>query len=586
MLHTNSENEQVRKDDCENEIRDEVTALREQIAQMQLQMACMNTHKTQNQYTSTPQRQNEKISESGEIEQSSGITKGHVHSHFEMTQYLSADEQMNIASGSESFDSQIEKSKQTKNNNMSSADILVQMRKLQEDYDRQQMGERNQQTQVVFCAFGVDSKTNIANSRYQQVPDNEGRPASVIHMGYPLLQQCDQQQRRPYIQQQPQQWSQQQQQQQQRTAQQPQQWAQQQQQHYSYPQYQDQQIHFQQRVDPDRSVLSLLSRQNSKDLPRFDGNPDEWLLFSTQYWRTTRSCNFSSDENLLRLQICLHGPAREAVKALLVLPQCVDEIMQTLYARFDRDEFVIKNLISKTRRVVAPKEDQPQTIIEFATVVNNMVVTVRNLGRVDYLENPQLLEHIESKLPPMLSMLWSNAIINMQRYTICDLSVWLNQQSRALSLRVLPKDEKRKPQVHKVFAASESLPTPVTPTETVSCVCCKKRFDSLTKCPEFIKLSVDKRVQLLKKSFACFSCLYLGHTSARCRRRLRCEVEGCNGRHHTLLHMKKSVNVSQTKDYKPTDSSSDEMEVCATIPSAEKSVLLKVIPVTIRIGDT
>lgn len=85
-------------------------------------------------------------------------------------------------------------------------------------------------------------------------------------------------------------------------------------------------------------------------MPRFDGNSEEWLLFSTQYWRITQLCNFSSDENLLRLQKSLHGAARESVKALLILLQSVNEIMQ-INERFGRDEFVIKSLLSKTRRV-------------------------------------------------------------------------------------------------------------------------------------------------------------------------------------------------------------------------------------------
>lgn len=134
------------------------------------------------------------------------------------------------------------------------------------------------------------------------------------------------------------------------------------------PFYQNQQGNFQHQVDANYGCLNLLSRQGARNLPRFDGNSEEWLLFSTQYWRTTQLCNFSSDENLLRLQKSLHGAARESVKALLILLQSVNEIMQ-INERFGRDEFVIKSLISKIRRVPAPREDQPQTIVEFPTVV-------------------------------------------------------------------------------------------------------------------------------------------------------------------------------------------------------------------------
>lgn len=91
--------------------------------------------------------------------------------------------------------------------------------------------------------------------------------------------------------------------------------------------------------------------------------------FSTQFHRTTEICRFSMDENLLRLQRMLHGKAREAVKALLILPRCVDQIMETLYHRFGRDEFVIKNLIRQTSLLPMPRDNQPQSIIDFATIV-------------------------------------------------------------------------------------------------------------------------------------------------------------------------------------------------------------------------
>lgn len=138
-----------------------------------------------------------------------------------------------------------------------------------------------------------------------------------------------------------------------------------------------------------------------------------------------------------------------------MLPKNVNVIMERLYERFGRDEFVIKSLISKTRRIASPRKDQPHSIIEFATTIDNMVVTINNLGRYDYLDNTQLLEDIKSKLPPMMSMLWFNAVATMQHYTVEDLNNWLHQQSRALSRRVLPKEEKRRV-VHNVFAANES----------------------------------------------------------------------------------------------------------------------------------
>lgn len=53
---------------------------------------------------------------------------------------------MSTASGSARVDSQIAQPKQNINHNKTSAEILVQMQKLHEDYERQQKRERQQQT--------------------------------------------------------------------------------------------------------------------------------------------------------------------------------------------------------------------------------------------------------------------------------------------------------------------------------------------------------------------------------------------------------------------------------------------------------
>lgn len=216
----------------------------------------------------------------------------------------------------------------------------------------------------------------------------------------------------------------------------------------------------------------FISRQGTKDLPKFDGNPDDWVLFSTQYHRISEICQFSPDVNLIRLQRSLHGAAKEAVRALLVLPQSVNNIMEILRERFGRDEYVIKSVIKKTCRIATPRDDDPITIIEFATAVNNMVVTLQNLNRLECLDNPQLLEDIEVKLPPTMSLMWANVVVGKIHYNLIDLNAWLTQQSRALGARALPKefDQKKERKTHKVFAAVDQTSGPSDVPKPVLCV--------------------------------------------------------------------------------------------------------------------
>ena len=59
----------------------------------------------------------------------------------------------------------------------------------------------------------------------------------------------------------------------------------------------------------------------------------------------------------------------------------------------------------------------------------------------------------------------------------------------------------------------------------------------LEDCPEFQKLDVKGRMDVVRVSRLCFTCLKPGHLSRVCRSQHGCGIEGCLRRHHTLLHI-------------------------------------------------
>ena len=67
----------------------------------------------------------------------------------------------------------------------------------------------------------------------------------------------------------------------------------------------------------------------SKHLPYFNGDPEEWPLFISSFKISTAVAGYSNAENLMRLQSCLNGKARELVRSKLMLPAMVPEIIQT-----------------------------------------------------------------------------------------------------------------------------------------------------------------------------------------------------------------------------------------------------------------
>ena len=83
--------------------------------------------------------------------------------------------------------------------------------------------------------------------------------------------------------------------------------------------------------------------------------------------------------------------------------------------------------------------------------------------------------------------------------------------------------------------AEAASATPQKENRFGPCKCCEGPHD-LGFCEKFKNLSLEKRRRIVDLAKACSSCLMVGHFARSCIRRKRCPQEGCNMRHHPLLH--------------------------------------------------
>lgn len=88
------------------------------------------------------------------------------------------------------------------------------------------------------------------------------------------------------------------------------------------------------------------------------------------------------------------------------------------------------------------------------------------------------------------------------------------------------------------------------------CPCCNSNLCQLENCQTFLEWNVSKRWALVNKyANVCSICLAVGHNHNVCGKyTLKCMIEGCEMRHHTLLHddsnlfTKKSVDLVNNED--------------------------------------
>ncbi|XP_062551800.1 uncharacterized protein LOC134217056 [Armigeres subalbatus] len=148
-------------------------------------------------------------------------------------------------------------------------------------------------------------------------------------------------------------------------------------------------------------------RVMSRDLPDFCGNPEDWPIFISQYEITTNSCGFSNTENLIRLQRCLKGHARESVRSRLLLPASVPQVIETLRMLYGRPGLIISALLNRVRAAPAPRLERLETVIEFGMELQGLCDHLQASGETAHMNNPSLLQELEDKLPSQMKLQWA-----------------------------------------------------------------------------------------------------------------------------------------------------------------------------------
>ena len=110
----------------------------------------------------------------------------------------------------------------------------------------------------------------------------------------------------------------------------------------------------------------------------------------------------------------------------------------------------------------------------------------------------------------------------------------------------------------------------------------------LSSCPKFKALSVQERLDEVRKHELCFSCLSPQHWLSNCSNQKQCGVSGSSRSHNALLQKLRNVTsvensdvVSATNPVVQTAVGSSTEHSNSSHRSSHTSVLLQVVPVTL-----
>uniref|UniRef100_A0A1B0DA29 Gag protein n=1 Tax=Phlebotomus papatasi TaxID=29031 RepID=A0A1B0DA29_PHLPP len=289
-----------------------------------------------------------------------------------------------------------------------------------------------------------------------------------------------------------------------------------------------------------------------KELPKFSGNIDEWANFYAQYVKTTSDGQFTSSENVTRLEKCLSGEARELVASLLTVSGEAESIIEILKERFGHPRQQLQRLMQRAKQAEAPNDNKPISVVKFAAEVRNVAIILQALNEGRHIQDSTILNEFERKLTPIMKNMWAEVIHANPDYTMIDLMKFVNMRAK-LALAITPLDGEG-PSTSRQKSDEEKRPKfrgkgvfTVTSAGRGKCAVCQDNHYT-SECPEFKKMSPEQRFAKTSELNLCRSCLGRNHRMYRCFKRRECGVEGCRLSHHNLLHYKAEEKTETKKE--------------------------------------
>ena len=275
-------------------------------------------------------------------------------------------------------------------------------------------------------------------------------------------------------------------------------------------------------------------------------------------------------DNSRRLQLLIqhcYGKAREAIESCVNLP--VEEgyyvAKNTLRENFGKPHIIAKAHIKKLENLPLLKQAEGQSLLEFARHLEVAERTLTGMGPeyVSDLNHTNTLRELNRKPPLFMRVKWTECagriIESGQRPRFADFLQFLKQRAILVNnefgedLNSSPSRDKEKikgrdgrnrpPHKFTTMAtgarndrSSQHRGSQGTNGAKQGCSVCPKQH-GVWRCGKFKGLPYQERMKIVQENSLCIKCQNGGHYARICpKTNFKCQIEGCNKEHNTLLH--------------------------------------------------
>ena len=344
-----------------------------------------------------------------------------------------------------------------------------------------------------------------------------------------------------------------------------------------------------QQVNPRANV----GRLPKLELPTFDGNLKKWYDFWDLFEAAIHTrADLADIERFQYLKGQLKGAALKLIEGFRLTGANYQTVLDLLQDTYGDKEEIIDAHINELAEMKSPHDDMDE-LETFRTDMESHLRELQalgiDLGTCGGVLAPILMKKLPSKFK-------ENIIrsTGTRHPTLKEMRTALGDEMQTVRAAEVDHAGDRT-QMHRCHRKDKSWnkKTLISQTERTVCELCAGDHQ-LTNCQSFGGMDLDQRLSTCRSYGLCFRCLRRGHRATDCTSFPGCSVDGCKGKHHTLLHAKRTsgrtIGLGDKQPSDATEQQTDRQQNRALSTSAHnnnsmpKVMVFQTVPVFVETG--
>ena len=324
-------------------------------------------------------------------------------------------------------------------------------------------------------------------------------------------------------------------------------------------------------VSPSRSDVQLLLQQQQEailaltlpqpDVPVFTGDPVEYCDFIRAFENLIERKTSSPSSRLYYLLQYTSGQVQDLVRSCLAMPEDrgYKEAKRQLTERYGQPYKIATAYVDRVINGQPIRAEDGSALQRFSILLTSCSNTLKEIGYLNRLENPDCLRKIVDRLPYSLKLKWRDLVDSITQReardpNLKDLTDFVEVRSRVTNHPIFGKvqvEQKssnskfndRRKKDGKTFTAdgqqkppnSNQPPNKTDERKQPKCPSCSRNH-WLSQCNDFKKLRLSDRYKFVRAKGLCINCLVSGHFVQDCPKPSFCRIQGCKKKHSTFLH--------------------------------------------------